>query len=258
MNLATVTENTFLLELFREFYAELSDLKARVLSGRGMAPEQVFYQLRDSLQRKELDAGRRLEVESEGRLFRETLYVMAVLADETFLNINWAGREAWRGMLLENEFFHTCIAGDELFEKVEAVLQQRDGANIEMGILYLYALSLGFRGRYRDGRAEEPPEIAVYRRKLYVMVSGRRPELFEQRELFPGTLVEAVSEAPRNPLPDIRKWLVIAGSVVLVYIMVSHAIWYANTADLFRLTNCVLKPEECQAVSFPDEGPNTN
>ena len=44
---------------------------------------------------------RRTGGEYASALYRRAQYVMAALADETFLYLDWPGRDAWRANLLE-------------------------------------------------------------------------------------------------------------------------------------------------------------
>jgi hypothetical protein len=86
---------------------------------------------------------------------REAIYVMAVLADEVFVHSEWEGREYWLNHLLEARLFQTHAAGEIFFRRLEALLRREDEAAAELAIVYLMALSLGFRGKYW-GAAHEP------------------------------------------------------------------------------------------------------
>ena len=81
--------------------------------------------------------------------YREAQYVMAALADEVFLQLDWEGRNYWLSNLIESQIFQTHISGELFFQRLDRILQERDPALRELAAVYFMALSMGFRGRYR-------------------------------------------------------------------------------------------------------------
>ncbi|NOT07089.1 MAG: hypothetical protein HOP28_02675, partial [Gemmatimonadales bacterium] len=105
--------DAFILPRFREFYAEVIRLKRRVRSAgapvavaAGERPGEeaanlVEQRLLGLLEQQALDCAR-LAGEPAAKLYKDAQYVMAALADETFLNLEWDGRGLWSSRLLEH------------------------------------------------------------------------------------------------------------------------------------------------------------
>ena len=80
------------------------------------------------------------------------------------LNTAWIGRDSWTSRLLEAALFRTSVAGDRIFERIEEVLSTREPSRRDIARLYLFALALGFQGRYRG--MNEDPRLAGLREEL--------------------------------------------------------------------------------------------
>lgn len=164
---------------------------------------------------------------------RDIRYVLTVLSDEIFLNLNWEGNERWKLYLLERQLFQTEIAGNKFFEMAEEVITTR---NEDMGFLYLMSLNLGFRGKYRDeNKADE--YIASYKSRLYALVHPLSNRLF-----YPGRvhLIEqcyeyTYTETCISELPDTKHLATCIISIIIVYIVVSYIVWYDITDDINNL-----------------------
>ena len=50
--------------------------------------------------------------------YSEVVYIMVALADDIFLNSEWEGKQFWEDNILEQKFFNTQIAGDEIFNRI--------------------------------------------------------------------------------------------------------------------------------------------
>lgn len=226
------TEQSFLLGAFREFYAELTRLRRQVQSApwpaapddaRPDAPRQLAARLAALLERQQMDAVRR-GGELGAALYREAQYVMAAVADETLLNLEWWGRAGWAQHLLEARLFGTQLAGERVFEGVEALLRDRDAGRRDLAAVYLMALSLGFQGRYRGTAALD--RVDAYRRELFAFVFRRHPSLARgERRLFPqayeNALRDRIPAPPRGPW----RWASAAGAVAALYLLVSTLLW---------------------------------
>ena len=57
---------------------------------------------------------------------REAVYVMAALTDEMFLHLDWEGVDFWLGHLFEARFFHSNLAGEQFFLRIEQLLLRDD------------------------------------------------------------------------------------------------------------------------------------
>ncbi|MEW5773759.1 MAG: DotU/TssL family secretion system protein [Thermodesulfobacteriota bacterium] len=235
---------SFLLSQFREFYAAVAMARREVLeagapSREGADPTAgVGGRLATLLETQALDAKRR-GGDYGANYYREAQYVMAALADDIFLNLDWAGREAWKARLLEYRLFGSKVAGEQFYRKLEKLLAERDPAYAEMAALYLLALSLGFRGRFRGD--EESGVLDRYRRELFSFIYHRNPALEEHgKELFPEAYAAVLGESEPRRLPHMRKWFAILALVALVLLVVSHGLWLDASADLEGVLDRIL------------------
>src|SRR5579872_302933 len=263
--------NSFLLTRFREFYRELAHMRSMVelsssvttvgdasvaaaasaggSSGSGgatstIAPSEVsvviagaWQQLVALLERQAAEAG-----QSGGafgfEVYREAQYVMAALADEVFLNMEWEGRDSWP--LLESRLFQSHIAGELVFQRLNRLLQRRDPFYNDLASVYFMALSLGFQGKFRG--ADEALLLPHYRRQLFAMIYGRHPKLYtEDQALFPQSGQHTIDKGAGKKLPDQRVWLGLLALVILSWLVVSEFAWTSVSAPLqdaiCRVTN---------------------
>lgn len=244
-------DRSYLLELFREFYAQVLRLKEEIESPRKAPPtdeelieiaeaggDEVFEMAGEgqpaltpervradivSFMQKQTQAVLRRGEENEQKRFKEIQYVMAAVADEAFLTFNWNGKEYWNGNLLEEEFFHTHNAGERFFWNVEELIKTRDAARSEVAAAYLLALSLGFRGKYQDIEGEE--RLKYYRLQLFATLFHRNPGLSEETKLFPQSYAHVLKGHPSHLLPRLRPWLIAMGAVIAGYLAVAHLVW---------------------------------
>lgn len=235
---------SFLLGQFREFYAAAARARREVLTGPAAAGEgadpaaEVGARLTTLLETQALDAKRK-GGDYGAAYYREAQYVMAALADDMFLSLDWPGREAWKSRLLEYRLFGTKVAGEQFFRKLDALLAERDPAAAELAALFLLALSQGFRGRHRGDEASGVLER--YRRELFSFIYHRDPALEESgKELFPEACAAVFGEAEGRRLPHLRKWFAILALVALVLLVISHGLWLNVSADLAAVLDKIL------------------
>jgi len=237
--------DSFLLAQFREFYRELIRLERMVKTGAlapisEWGPEEDLEQPGDSnvvwqtllsiLERQALRAG-----QSGGtygyEIYREAQYVMATLADEIFLHIEWEGKRAWTSNLLESRLFQTHAGGEIFFQKLDRLLQNRDPVYIDLAAVYFLALSLGFKGKFRG--KDDRGQIARYRRQLYSFIFHRHPDLLsDSKHIFPEAYAHTLQQASRRRLPDSRLWIGVLALIILVWIAISHGLWVHLTGRL--------------------------
>lgn len=246
---------SYLLAQFREFYREVARLKrtvayaaplssaeefamaaqASVVSGRpaSVAPRQlaeaspavtgVWQQLLSLLERQAMEAGQGGAFAYE--VYREAQYVMAALADEIFLHIEWEGRSSWP--LLESRLFQTHIAGEEVFSRIDRLLQRRDPFYLDLAAVYFMALSLGFEGKYRGMEDHDRRE---YRQQLFRMIYRREPKLFTSpAPLFPQSFQHTLDKSEVRKLPAQWVWIWLIGAVLAIWIGASEYTWASAT-----------------------------
>jgi len=157
-------------------------------------------------------------------LLLEMTYIMAAFADESFVCLlDWKGRDYWRDHLMELRLFRSQIAGQEIFRRIDG-LSMRQGHGVEeISAVYLMILALGFKGKYlRDSASAD-----AYRKQIFDQMAGDNPALrAESHHLFPEANRHTVTEGAPMRLPEPRKWWLIVGLVVVVWLIVSSATWY--------------------------------
>jgi type VI secretion system protein ImpK len=247
----------FLIEKFQQFGGELERLVAQIShgawvfdsSGTGAlepdAPRDdastvaIWRKLLTLLEKQALEAGR------EGgdvalAVYRRAQYAMAALADETFLHVDWIGREAWRKNLLETRLFGTHTAGSELFDRIDELLRERDPVNNELARVYLAVLALGFQGKFR-GQSDADQDLTGYRRRLFRFIFGREPQAVRGNEpLVPQTYTATRDERHAVELPYLRPWILAFIFTIVAWLAASEVIWKYAIADIEPLVREII------------------
>lgn len=253
MNVAQ-TGQSFVVNQFREFYLEVVSLKSLIESGgweqgspdsnggayEGTGPEHnpVWARVMEKIQelaRKAGHNGSPCTAES----YREAQYVMAAMADETFLHLEWPGKDWWRAHLVETRLFQSHVAGERIFHRITHFLDNREAVCVELATLYLLMLSLGFQGKFRGGLDQE--SIERYRKELFRMVFHRYPKFLEGTDpMFAEAYAHTVEHGTIKNLPDPQKWVLGLCACVAAYVIVAHIMWRHLTGDLSDVVNAIL------------------
>lgn len=196
--------------------------------------QQLAYEISNDLfkilRTQELEATQ-LAGEFASAYYKEAQYIMAAVADETFLHFNWPGRDYWQEYLIEMRLFGTHIAGRQIFESLDRLLDVRDSTNREMGEIYLAALGVGFLGKYRG--TEDILEIDTYKERLFTFITHSRPTLFEEDALlFPDTEEYTIKDATPKNMVDPKQWYAIYFSAFFAILVASYGAWHHATKDL--------------------------
>jgi type VI secretion system protein ImpK len=220
--------------------------------GQGEAPQTSdttrasWQQLLSVLETQALEAGRA----SGGfafEVYRQCQYVMAALADEIFLNLPWEGRKYWP--LLESRLFQTHSAGEAVFENIERLLLRSDPVYLDVATIYFLALCLGFEGKFRD--APDRTLLDLYRQRLFRLLSRDQPQVLDgSNRLFQQAYLYTLQEGSGRELPSLRTWLAVLGSVFVLWLCVSHAMWVHVTTDMNKLV-CDINPGAQGCPSTP-------
>eukprot|EP01035_Chromulina_nebulosa_P020326 gene20326-26385_t len=239
-----------LLQCFEVFYYEILRLKERALAytegdlqnAEAASTKQVTVEQIEIIQTRlkivfEEQSGLYTKKTGGGNpgLFQDAQYIMVALADEVFLNLTWAGAKEWRYSLLEGQIFQTQIAGELFFKKIDSLFDMHDVSRYEIGQLYLMALSLGFRGKYRDHDPQN--RVKWYQEQLYQMCCEDNNHLFNTNPnslLFDECYEHILKESPGRGLPDLRTWAIYGFCVFLVYMFVSYVVWYRIAFEMHR------------------------
>jgi len=246
---------------FQEFYRELVRLKGRIgrdewlmLAGdeppgvvAETSPNAVWQVLLSLLERQALES-RRSGGDFAASIYAQAQYVMAALADDIFLHLDWPSREAWQSHLLEARLFQSHTAGDAIFERLDELLTRTDPVYLELAHLYLAALALGFQGKYR-GQDTAELELAAYRRRLLAFITRQEATALEGRErFFPETYAHTLDRSEGRELPYLRRWVIAFVVLIALWILVSHLVWWELTRDLRPLLERIV-------TATSEEGP---
>ena len=265
-------QSSFLITRFREFYREVMLLQklveftaphtnaaeALIGSGEGgtstVAPRGtepavqdvspamggVWQQLLAVLERQGLEAGQTGGAFAY-EVYREAQYVMAVLADEVFLHVEWEGRASWP--LLESRLFQSHMAGETIFERLDRLLQRRDPFYLDLAAVYFMALSLGFQGKFR-GEMDQS-RLMEYRRQLFKMIYRRDPKLFAgSGPLFPQSMQHTLGNQAPKKLPAQWVWLWLVALVIAGWLLAAQGVWASATGEISCLM-CRIQNSEC-------------
>jgi type VI secretion system protein ImpK len=212
---------------FRDFYGVLRravEAVRQVNDAEAPAVAQALStQLSQLIELHTLEArrtGGKSAMEAEG----VARFLKAALADELLLSTDWAGRAHWHHVLLEANLFRSSHAGDKVFQEIEQLLLAREATQRNQARLYLYALSLGFQGRYRGTNHLEP--LHDFRRELYQFIYQRAPDLQgHERSLSERAYASTLSYLTGRRLPRLSRWWVVLGLVLLALLALSQVIW---------------------------------
>ncbi len=173
----------------------------------------------------------------------EAQYVMAVFADDIFINLDWEGKRAWTSNLLETTLFRTHVAGEMFFEKLDRLLRDRDPADRSLAAVYLNALSLGFRGKYYG--INDHGKLRRYRHELFAFIFRQPADLVNEAKVaFPDSYVDNVKKEKSRKLMNPRVWLAMLGLVLFAYLTVSHGIWLKLTARIEQANQQITELEK--------------
>lgn len=252
---------SFLMQNFQEFYRELllqKETAIKTLEDIGeikmedLAPssEQVLSQenkhkdanietVTDSIQHTFRIMFERFSLNTQNQVgdfavshFQDALYAMVALLDETFLSFYWIGKNRWERNLMEKQIFHTQIAGELVFRKVDDLLATNDPVRNDVANIYMMILSLGFKGKYRDEDGDN--QIDWYRQELYKMINRHAPLLFSmgRDHLIPECYDHIISIPAGKGIPDVRSWVTAFAAILLVFIVVSSFLWFKLVRDM--------------------------
>jgi type VI secretion system protein ImpK len=247
--------STFLVQNFQEFYRELLIHKDEALrslevedDSSGEEQKTTFENMVDKIQRIFREMFEKFSLTAQNQVgefavshFREALYIMVVLTDEIFLSFAWSGQKRWENHLLEAQIFHTQVAGELFFKKLDALIEANDPIRNDLAIIYLLAIALGFRGKYRD--ENDKGKLAWYRRQLYVMVNRHPPTLYQpgREQVIPEVYDHNISLPPGRSLPDFRIWLLVFVFLVTVFVFISSILWYKAVHEVDNVVDQILQ-----------------
>ncbi|SEA61631.1 MAG: DotU family type IV/VI secretion system protein [Paraburkholderia sp.] len=220
-------EDDLIAGQFRAFIGELTNVQTRLADAHDTDPEAAAQGLhRHLLNLLEIQTlqSRRDSTRFEMENVADARYLKAVLADEILLNTPWVGRAHWGAYLLESTLFRTNVAGDLVFTRIEQLLSDREPSRRNIARLYLFALALGFHGRFRG--MENDARLRGFREELYEFVYQRRPDLGgRDRVLVDEAYSNTLSHIAPRKLPTVTRWTVIFVLTAVSLLAISEVLW---------------------------------
>ena len=194
--------------------------------------------LKNLLKRQAIDAAR-FGGEFAAKYYHDAEFIMVALADEIFLHTDWKGKGYWQKNILESQIYDSHSAGETFFEKLEDFLKVRDPSRADIAMLYLLALGLGFKGKYRDNDPKN--RLAHYRRELFIFVYHRDPTLFQlATQLIPKSYQHTIETGKVLYLYDFRPLMKLFAGITFIMLLVSYGVWYSTTHEVSILVDQIL------------------
>lgn len=215
---------------FRSFMGETLRTKRLVLAAPATSACDVVQQrVLEHYAAESAELERRLGAH-EARTYRDVQYLMIAAADEAFLQFEWAGRAAWASRPLEDQVWKSHDAGERFFRVLDAVLERRATVPTEVLLVYLHALSIGFRGHFAT---HEPGAPEIYRKRLIEHLA-RLGERFtrDSKALCPAALDSTIAHHSRLKLASLSR-----GALPLLLAVVA---WLVLGGVLFQLRTSAL------------------
>lgn len=232
----------FLLGCFADFYQEVANLKLVIAQGRLPAylsvgdetpptrgaelAVRVSARL-EALLRQQTRAAGQTSSRADMKLLGLAQFVMAAVADETFLlELQWAGRDTWLEVLLERRLFQSQSAGTRFFELARQLTQshQRSEQLQDAAAVFLLALQLGFKGMLRGD--ENQPALQAFRHQLY-RYAEPAPLGHATQPAFPEAYAHRETGRADARLAPLSRWWVAAQVALAAYLAVSTLVWLA-------------------------------
>lgn len=241
--------NSYLLKLYHQFYLELMRLKNMAQTGNwvysfeeeiehqgdpgrtgAVSSSMIFQRLVRLLNQQEKEAAKK-GGDFGVKLYNDARYIMCAVSDEVFLTLKWTGQENWSKSLLETRFYGTNAGGELFYKKINEILQKQDPVYSEIAIMYLYALSLGFRGKFHG--VNDEGQINTYKQRLYQFLYKVKPSLDGNfKMIFPEAYRHTLEKKNKIEVPGIRRWYGILAGTFTVILAASFFLWERMTTDL--------------------------
>ncbi|MDR2646211.1 MAG: DotU family type IV/VI secretion system protein [Holosporaceae bacterium] len=216
-------------EIFGNFCIKIFDAKKDIENNQATVDYKVLHKSMSSILKASLQEERSLLAEVD---VRETVYVMAAIADEVFLNIEWPGKGYWEENILEQQYFGTQIAGEKIFNQIDDLMMKKELLSVRKAEVYLKALALGFKGKYR-GCEDEQLEIDLYREKLFDFIRRNDKSIFFiGNRLFQKEYTYTIPTIHRKLLPDASIINYLCAFFVFMFTVISSVVWLFETKDM--------------------------
>ena len=170
----------------------------------------------------------------EQKIFLQTKFILAALTDEIFLfQFKHDSELPWLDVLLERALFGTSNAGQKVFNNIDKLIEDHSGdaTLIQLAKIYLIALHMGFKGRFRA--TENDAALDAYKTKLINFIGEDIPKINQFFDVQVALLDER--ESKRNRMRSLKPWFRIGAVMLLIYLTVSSAVWLTSIRVLNRI-----------------------
>lgn len=147
---------------------------------------------------------------------QQAKYAIAAFIDEMILTSSWPLKDSWADKPLQLAYFNDFAAGEEFYNRIDALRGAKKNAVLEV---YYLCLALGFRGKYVDLQGME---------KKKVLMDTMLREIRGAGPVTPGTGGLSSGWQPPDALPGIVKnfpaWFVAAACglfIILLFALLS-------------------------------------
>ena len=177
--------------------------------------------------------------QAELMLVDELRYLKAAMADELLLSEPWSGRPFFTSHLVETRLFGSSLAGDKIFDRISQLLGDASSRAQQLAPLYLFAVAIGFQGRFRGPDADDsliPIRDALYR-KIYRREPLLKSDLAEQPAFADRVLSEQAYKSVLSNIEPVRFFrfsqstLLFIGALLALLIL-SQILWRWTSSPL--------------------------
>ena len=265
---ASVPTDSLLLRQLRLFVAEVLGIiasydKHRISSddeksSAHAVAEAVCDKLTREIDTQTMEISR-IGTPADRAAVEELRYLKAALADEFLLSRPWPGQSRFTETLIETRLFGSSVSGDKIFEQIDALLAATNGPPPQMAPLYLFAIAIGFEGRYRGNQVDhhlQPLRDALFR-KIYRREPALSPGLASQPVNADRVLSAQAYRYPLSHIVPVRFFRFSRGfvgfiGVMLLLLILSQVLWRVTSAPVRKALEPGVPTRMQQTV--PNEG----
>ena len=149
-------------------------------------------------------------------------FALTAFIDEVINRSDWSGRSAWSNRPLSLEYFNTNRAGEEFFDRLDAI-RKRPDAHVDLLEIYLTCLTLGFEGKYALADPRQLQQLIESSARELEQVRGRPGALSPNWQPPPQTFEQLKNEVPLWVYTAGFLGVVFVAFVVLRYLSTSQA-----------------------------------
>ena len=165
-------------------------------------------------------------------------FIALSFLDERFIRMEWSLSEPWSENPLEKDAFGTRNAGSEVFDRIDALSDDRLNDKY-LALLYFLILSCGFAGKYDP--KEDETKLEEYKNNLFSMIAKAFEISDFDAEAYLQESFLVSSNAARSYLPTQRKFNVFAVGFVFLTIILVQLFWFLKSSDLVEIASQIVQ-----------------